>query len=144
MLAGIGRRPSSPDCAANGLTCAVGGRPPWTAWIFDTYVETQLVPRLRPGDIVILDIVASHKTAKAEGDPQAARSLVPPPAPYSPDLDPIVMAFAKLKAHLRRIGARAIETLCKAIGDIWDLYCELECWNFPKVTGCPRLNGSPL
>ena len=55
-----------------------------------------------------------------------------------------MMAFAKLKAHLRRTGATAIETLCKAIGDIWDLYCELECWNFPKVTGCPRLNGSPL
>ena len=65
MLAGIGRRPSSPDCAANGLTCAVGGRPPWTAWIFDTYVETQLVPRLRPGDIVILDIVARPQRPRA-------------------------------------------------------------------------------
>ncbi|GEO37307.1 hypothetical protein SAE02_14550 [Skermanella aerolata] len=48
----------------------------------------------------------------------------------SPDLNPIEMAFAKLKAHLRRIGARTIEELWKAVGSICDLYTPGECWNY--------------
>ena len=55
--------------------------------------------------------------------------------PYSPDLNPIEMAFAKLKAHLRRVGARTIDALWKAIGDISALYPEQECWNFLKHAG---------
>ena len=55
--------------------------------------------------------------------------------PYSPDLNPIEMAFAKLKAHLRRIGARTIDALWRAIGDICALYSEQECWNFLKDAG---------
>jgi len=55
--------------------------------------------------------------------------------PYSPDLNPIEMAFAKLKAHLRRIGARTIDALWKAIGGICDLYSEQECFNFIKDAG---------
>ena len=55
--------------------------------------------------------------------------------PYSPDLNPIEMAFAKLKAHLRRIGARTIDALWRAIGDICDLYSEHECWNYLKEAG---------
>ena len=69
--------------------------------IFDTYVETQLAPTLQPGDVVILDNLASHKSAKAEAilKQRGAWFLFLPP--YSPDLNPIEMAFAKLKAHLR-------------------------------------------
>jgi transposase len=55
--------------------------------------------------------------------------------PYSPDLNPIEMAFAKLKAHLRRIGARTIEELWKAVGSICDLYTPEECWNYLKHAG---------
>ena len=90
--------------------------------IFDTYVETQLAPTLQPGDVVILDNLASHKSAKAEAllKQRGAWFLFLPP--YSPDLNPIEMAFAKLKAHLRRIGARTIDALWKAIGDICALY----------------------
>ena len=55
--------------------------------------------------------------------------------PYSPDLNPIERAFAKLKAHLRRIGARAIDALCKAIGDVSALYSERACWNYFKDAG---------
>ena len=76
---------------------------------FDTYVETQLVPTLQHGDVVILDNLSSHKSAKAEAllRRRGAWFLFLPP--YSSDLNPIEMAFAKLKAHLRRIGARTIE-----------------------------------
>jgi transposase len=55
--------------------------------------------------------------------------------PYSPDLNPIEMAFAKLKAHLRRIGARTIDALWRAVGDICDLYTPDECWNYLKAAG---------
>ena len=103
--------------------------------IFDTYIETQLAPTLRPGDVVILDNLASHKSAKAEAilRQRGAWFLFLPP--YSPDLNPIEMAFAKLKAHLRRIGARTIDSLCTAIGDICTLYSEHECWSFLKQAG---------
>ena len=54
---------------------------------------------------------------------------------YSPDLNPIEMAFSKLKAHLRRIGARTIDALWRAIGDICALFSEQECWNYLKDAG---------
>jgi hypothetical protein len=65
--------------------------------IFETYVETQLVPTLQPGDIVILDNLPAHKSALAETTirPKGAWLLFLPP--YSPDLNPIEMAFAKLR-----------------------------------------------
>jgi len=55
--------------------------------------------------------------------------------PYSPDLNPIEMAFAKLKSHLRRIGARTIDALWRAIGDICALYSEQECRNYLTQAG---------
>ena len=76
--------------------------------IFETYVETQLVPTLEKGDIVIMDNLPAHKSPlvqKAILD-RGVRVLFLPP--YSPDLNPIEMAFSKLKAHLR---ARAVRTI---------------------------------
>lgn len=102
---------------------------------FETYIETQLAPALQPGTVVILDNLSTHKT------PAAARALekhgcwflfLPP---YSPDLNPIEMAFAKLKAHLRRIGARSFEPLVAALGDICDMFEPHECRNFLKAAG---------
>ena len=103
--------------------------------IFDTYVETQLAPTLQPGDVVILDSLPSHKSAKAEAilKKRGAWFLFLPP--YSPDLNPIEMAFSKLKANLRRIGARTIDALWRAIGDICALYSGQECWNYLKDAG---------
>jgi transposase len=77
--------------------------------IFETYVRTQLVPTLQEGDVVILDNLPAHKSPAAE---QAIRErgawlLFLPP--YSPDLNPIEMAFAKLKAHLRAMAIRTID-----------------------------------
>lgn len=102
---------------------------------FETYIETQLAPALAPGTVVILDNLSTHKSQRAA---QALRRrgcwfLFLPP--YSPDLNPIEMAFAKLKAHLRRIGARTFDTLIDALGDICGLFEPDECTNFLKAAG---------
>jgi len=55
--------------------------------------------------------------------------------PYSPDLNPIEMAFSKLKARLRRIGARTFTDMFEAIAQVCDLYSPLECWNYFKAAG---------
>jgi transposase len=116
----------------DGLTAPWVVDKPMDREIFDTYIETQLAPTLQPGDVVILDNLGSHKSEKAEAilKQRGAWFLFLPP--YSPDLNPIEMAFAKLKAHLRRIGARTIDALWKAIGDICTLFTDQECWNYLK------------
>ena len=97
---------------------------------FDTYIETQLAPTLSPGDVVILDNLPVHKSAKAARilQKQGAWFLFLPC--YSPDLNPIEMAFAKLKAHLRAAGVRTFDALWRAIGSICNLFSPQECWNY--------------
>ena len=102
---------------------------------FDAYVRTQLAPTLRPGDVVILDNLNVHKS------PRAAQALTERGAwflflpKYSPDLNPIEMAFAKLKALLRKAKARTYDALWRAVGDICALFDPHECWNYLKETG---------
>ena len=102
---------------------------------FDRYVETRLVPTLRPGDIVILDNLAVHKSARARDAVRAcgARLLFLPQ--YSPDLNPIEMAFAKLKAHLRAAAARTPDTLLAALGRVCNLFPQAECRNYFRAAG---------
>src|SRR5271169_1231333 len=123
-----------------GLRCGALTAPwvidaPMDRAIFETYVRTQLVPTLQEGDIVILDNLPAHKSPAAE---QAIRQrgawlLFLPP--YSPDLNPIEMAFAKLKAHLRAMAMRTIDELWKAIGQICDLFIPEECANYSQAAG---------
>jgi transposase len=102
---------------------------------FDTYIETQLAPRLNPRTVVILDNLSTHKSTRAAQalEERGCWFLFLPP--YSPDLNPIEMAFSKLKAHLRRIGARTYDALIQAVGDICDLYTAEECLNFLRAAG---------
>ena len=102
---------------------------------FDLYVQTQLVPTLRPGDIVVLDNLSVHKSTQANAAVRAcgARMLFLPQ--YSPDLNPIEMAFAKLKAHLRAAAARTPETLITALGRLCRLFPPAECENYFKAAG---------
>ncbi len=97
---------------------------------FNIYVETQLAPSLQPGDVVILDNLSVHKSAKAEAAVRARGAWMLFLPQYSPDLNPIEMAFSKLKAHLRKIAARSFDALIEAIGDICNLYRPSECWNY--------------
>ncbi|WEJ99509.1 MAG: IS630 family transposase [Candidatus Sphingomonas phytovorans] len=108
---------------------------PMTKEIFEVYVETQLAPTLDTGDVVILDNLPSHKSdrAKAILKGRGAWFLFLPP--YSPDLNPIEMAFSKLKAHPRRMGARTIDDLWRAVGSICDLYSPQECRNYFAAAG---------
>jgi transposase len=108
---------------------------PMTKAIFEIYVETQLAPTLEAGDVVICDNLSSHKSERANEilKERGAWFLFLPP--YSPDLNPIEMAFSKLKAHLRRIGARTIDDLWKAVGSICDLYSPQECQNYFTAAG---------
>ena len=102
---------------------------------FDAYVRTQLAPRLRQGDVVILDNLNVHKSpraAKALAE-QSAWFLFLPKSP--PDLNPIAQAFAKLKTRLRKANARTHDTLWRAVGDICELFDPNECWNYLKDTG---------
>jgi transposase len=103
--------------------------------VFDTYVETQLAPTLAKGDVVILDNLAVHKSKRAAAclKERGAWFLFLPA--YSPDLNPIEQAFSKLKAHLRKAGARTFEALWRAIGAICDLFEPQECWNYLKAAG---------
>ncbi len=94
------------------------------------------MPELSPGTVVILDSLATHKNAAAAKAMRKAgcRFLFLPP--YSPDLNPIEMAFSKLKAHLRRIGARSFTDIFNALSEICDLFSPEECWNYFKAAGC--------
>lgn len=102
---------------------------------FNTYIETQLAPTLKKGDVVILDNLAAHKS------PQAVEVLKSIGAwflflpPYSPDLNPIEMAFSKLKTLIRKHAARTYGTLWQAAGEVCDLFNETECSNFLQATG---------
>jgi len=102
---------------------------------FDTYVETQLAPTLVAGDIVILDNLKVHHSTRAAASlaERGAWFLFLPA--YSPDLNPIEMAFSKLKAHLRAAGATTYDALWRAVGNICDLFDPTECWNYFKHAG---------
>lgn len=123
-----------------GLTCG-GLIAPWVidgamnGPAFDTYVETQLAPVLQPRTVVILDNLSTHRSPDAAEALRARGCWFLFLPPYSPDLNPIEQAFAKLKAHLRRIGARTFEELLHAIGDICGMFTAAECWNFFKHAG---------
>jgi transposase len=108
---------------------------PMTSAAFTIYVETQLAPTLNKGDVVILDNLGSHKNQAAAGCLQERGAWFLFLPPYSPDLNPIEMAFSKLKAHMRAVQARSYAVLWRTIGDICTLFEPEECWNFFKAMG---------
>lgn len=110
------------DCPINGET-------------FLAYVEQALVPTLRPGDVVIMDNLGSHKVAGVAEAIQAAGCLLAYLPPYSPDFNPIENLFSKFKAMLRRIGARTVKALWRAAGDCMDSFAPDECRNYFRHCG---------
>jgi transposase len=111
----------------------IGG--PINREFFDLYVETQLAPTLHKGDVVILDNLATHRSPKAAAilkDIGAWFLFLPP---YSPDLNPIEMAFAKLKTLIRKAAARTYDQLWQAVGQVCNLFKDEECYNFFKAAG---------
>jgi len=102
---------------------------------FLLYVETELVPTLKPGDIVVMDNLGSHKGKAVRQAIRAtgARLLFLPP--YSPDLNPIEQVFAKLKHLMRKAAERTVETTWRRIGTLLDSFPAAECANYLVNSG---------
>ena len=96
--------------------CVLDG--PMDGESFRAYVEQFVVPILRPGDIVVMDNLASHKVAGIREAIEAAGAELRYLPPYSPDFNPIEQFFAKLKALLRKAAARTVDALIAAIADV--------------------------
>ena len=88
---------------------------------FLAWVQQALVPTLSAGDIVIMDNLSSHKVAGVHEAIEAVGATPLYLPPYSPDLNPIEQVFAKLKAILRKVGARTVDDLWRAIGNALDV-----------------------
>ena len=102
---------------------------------FDLYVKTQLAPTLHKGDVVILDNLATHRSPKAAAILKHIGAWFLFLPPYSPDLNPIEMAFAKIKALIRKAAARTYDQLWQAVGNVCNLFKDEECYNFFKAAG---------
>ena len=121
--------------AAQGLIapCVFDG--PINGEAFRAYVEHMLVPELKPGDVVILDNLSSHKNQEAARLIAAAGARLLFLPSYSPDLNPIELMFAKLKQLLRRAQARTVEALYAAIGRLIEEITPSECANYIRHCG---------
>jgi transposase len=102
---------------------------------FETYAEKVLGPELRPGDIVIMDNLSSHKGPRVRAMIEAAGATLLYLPPYSPDFNPIENAFSKLKALLRKAAERTVSALWGAIGRIIDLFTPEKCQNYFTAAG---------
>jgi transposase len=103
---------------------------PVDAEIFTAYLEQVLCPQLRKGDTLILDNLSTHKIANVTRLLSARGVGVRYLPPYSPDLNPIELAFAKLKAHLRQAAARTLEDLLGAVAASLDTFSPQHCRGF--------------
>jgi transposase len=103
---------------------------------FETHVAKVLLPELRPGDVVVMDNLSSHKGPRVREMIERAGAELRYLPPYSPDFNPIENAFAKLKALLRKAAERTIDALWSAIGRIIDLFNPGECENYFSAAGC--------
>ena len=113
--------------------CVIDG--PINGESFLACVEQALVPALKPGDIVIIDNLGSHKgkaVRRAIRTVGAKLFFLPP---YSPDLNPIEQVFAKLKTLLRRAAERTVEATWKRIGELLRTFTSQECANYFRNAG---------
>jgi transposase len=104
----------------------------------DNYVEQLLAPSLQPGDIVVMDNLSSHKVDGVRRAIKAKGAFLLYLPPYSPDLNPIELAFSKLKALLRKAAARSVDELWRVIGDLLDQFSPQECQKFFRHAGYDR------
>ena len=103
--------------------------------LFRAWVEQQLAPVLKPGDIVVMDNLSSHKVAGVRAAIEAVGAELRYLPPYSPDLNPIELAFSKFKKLLRDGAERTVDKLWELCGRILDQFTEAECRNYLKHCG---------
>jgi transposase len=116
---------------------------PMTGDVFIAYIEQQLVPTLKAGDVVVMDNLSSHKRAAVRTAIESVGAELRLLPPYSPDLNPIEKAFSKLKAKLRGAEKRTIPALEKYLGEVLDCFSPEECQNYFVSCGYPPATTSP-
>ena len=102
---------------------------------FLAYIEQVLVPTLQPDDIVVMDNLPAHRAAGVRDAIHQARAELRFLPPYSPDFNPIEMAFSKFKAYLNREAARTVDELWAAIARAADIFTPVECENYFAAAG---------
>ena len=113
--------------------CVIDG--PIDGVSFFAYVEQILIPTLKPGDIVVIDNLGSHKAKRVRTALRAAGVSLLFLPPYSPDLNPIEQVFAKLKALLRTAAERSVEGTWRRIGSLLNAFSPQECANYFRNAG---------
>jgi len=108
--------------------CVIDG--PINGESFLAYVEQILVPTLKPGDIVIIDNLGSHKGKAIRRAIRAAGAKLFFLPPYSPDFNPIEQVFAKLKTLLRKAAERTVDATWRRIGSLLECFSSAECANY--------------
>ena len=134
------RRTSTFVCAlrADGLTAPVVLDGAINGAAFVAWVGQALAPTLRPGDVVVLDNLGSHKVRGVRSAIEARGARLRYLPAYSPDLNPIEQVFAKLKALLRKAAARSREALECAIGELLGRFSSAECARYIRHCGYTR------
>ena len=102
---------------------------------FRAYVEQVLVPTLRPGDVVVLDNLAVHKHPGVRAAIEQAGAFLRLLPPYSPDFNPIELAFANLKAFFRAARPRTFDDVCQGMATALALFMPDECGNYVRHCG---------
>jgi transposase len=130
---------------ADGLTATQVLDGPMNGPRFREYVTRVLVPTLRPGDTVVLDNLPCHKAAAVRAAVEAARCRLVFLPPYSPDLNPIELAFARLKRLLRSDGHRSVPTRVTFLGSVGRAFGPAECAAYIRHCGYgqPPATASP-
>ena len=127
-------------CSSRRRCVATNSQRPGHRWTdqcasFRAYVEQILLPILAPSDIVVMDNLGSHKGRAVRAAIRTAKAKLFFLPAYSPDLNPIEQAFAKMKTLLRKAGARTIEATWRTIGTLLNCFTSTECANYFKNAG---------
>lgn len=114
----------------DGVRCSMVVDGPVNTDVFEVFVEQVLVPALRAGDIVVMDNLSSHKSARTRSliESRGAELVFLPP--YSPDLSPIEPAFSKIKQKLRSLACRTRETLWSSMQTVLDTVTGSDATNY--------------
>ena len=126
LLASISREGIGPSLAVEGTT---------TREVFEAYLEHVLAPALKPGQLVVMDNLSSHKGGRVRELIEGRDCELIYLPPYSPDFNPIELAFAKLKALLRAVAARTVPDLWEALKSALDAFTPGECRNYFTAAG---------
>ena len=118
-----------------GVRCSMTLDGPVNRAAFEAFVRQVLVPTLSPGDVVVMDNLSSHKGERVRDLVEAAGATVLYLPPYSPDLNPIEPAFAKLKQLLRSAGHRTVDALWADVQRMLDLITPADAANFFRHCG---------